>query len=308
MKLTIPSVIALTILIPSLVREPQAIAAPQNQTFTIKFAAQVGQEPFNCNSSYRLGKSAIKYRASDFRFYVSDVVLIDRTGKAVPVTLEQDGKWQYQNVALLDFENKTGACTNGTIEMRDRIVGTLPPGDYTGLRFSLGIPSNLNHEDGTLAASPLNLTALWWNWRFGYKFLRIDLQASSSTPHSTTNHKQHSHGKTGSSGFPIHLGSTGCQEETATDKSINCTYPNRTTVLFSNFNPTKQIVVADLKRLVAGSNLSRNQPQTSPGCMSEPNDKDCTGIMKNLGLPFANKPSSSQKFFHLVDSTSQIQK
>jgi uncharacterized repeat protein (TIGR04052 family) len=307
MNLTRASIIVLATVIPSLARQPQAIAAPQNQTFTLKFAARVGQKPFNCNSSYPLDKSAIKYRASDFRFYISDVALIDRTGKAVPVTLEQDGKWQYENVALLDFENRTGACANGTIETRDRIVGKLPPGDYTGLKFSLGIPSNLNHEDGTLAASPLNLTSLWWNWRSGYKFLRIDLEANAAKPHSNRNHKQHSHRETKSSGFPIHLGSTGCKEESSTDPK-NCTYPNRTTVLLSNFNPTKHMVVADLKQLVAGSNLSQNHPQTSPGCMSEPNDKDCAGIMKNLGLPFADKPSSSQKFFRLANSTSQMPK
>ncbi|NJR31975.1 MAG: hypothetical protein HC778_02740, partial [Chamaesiphon sp. CSU_1_12] len=33
----------------------------------------------------------------------------------------------------------------------------------------------------TLAASPLNLTSLWWNWQGGYKFLRLDLAKVSAT-------------------------------------------------------------------------------------------------------------------------------
>ncbi|WP_228019524.1 MULTISPECIES: MbnP family protein [Sphaerospermopsis] len=86
------------------------------QEVTINFQARVGQQPFECGKTYTLGKPATKVTAADFRFYVSDVALIDNKGKAVPVNLTQDGKWQYQNVALLDFENKSGGCANGTIE------------------------------------------------------------------------------------------------------------------------------------------------------------------------------------------------
>jgi len=66
-------------------------------------------------------------------------------GKSIPVNLTQDGKWQYQNVALLDFENKSGGCANGTVETRNQIVGTIPKGNYQGLQFTLGVPFNLNH-------------------------------------------------------------------------------------------------------------------------------------------------------------------
>lgn len=276
-----------------------AVAAPQDTPVTIRFTAKVGKQAFNCQSSYRLGKGSAKYSASDFRFYISDVALVDKSGKTVPVTLEQDGKWQFQNVALLDFEDKTGACSNGTVEVRDRIVGTVPKGEYAGLKFTLGVPSTLNHEDAAIAASPLNLTSLWWNWRSGYKFLRIDLQASNAVAklHSGS-HKQHGAGEAKSSGFPIHLGSTGCEEDsTSVEKTTTCSNPNRTSVSFNKFDTAKNVVVADLKQLVSGSKIGQNQPQTPPGCMSEPNDGDCANIMKNLGLPFAQKSAPTQKFF-----------
>lgn len=300
MKSTIQSTVPLLVsasLLATVIGVVPATAA-ETQEVTIRFAAKVGNQPFSCGSTYRLGKPATEQTLSDFRFYVSEVALIDAQGKTVPVTLVQDGKWQYQNVALLDFENKTGACANGTTEMRDRVIGTVRKGNYTGLKFTLGVPFALNHEDSTLAPSPLNLTALWWNWQFGYKFARIDLQ--NPTMESIGNQqKRQGHGGEASSGFLIHLGSTACQAETTSEKPTRCSYANRATVVLTRFDPAKNIVVADLARLVATSNLSQNQPKTGPGCMSEPNDRDCSGIMANLGLLFTSKPVATQTFFQI---------
>jgi uncharacterized repeat protein (TIGR04052 family) len=304
MKFTMRSLATLTILA-LLASDSKAIAqettASQTQPVTIRFAAKVGDRPFSCGSNYRLGQPATNQTLSDFRFYISDVALIDETGKTVPVTLEQDGKWQYQTVALLDFEDKTGACTNGTVEMRDRIVGTVPKGNYTGLKFSLGIPFDLNHEDATLAPSPLNLTGLWWNWRLGYKFARIDLQNSAMVQSTNKHQQQNDSGGTeeASSGFPIHLGSTGCQAGSASEQPTSCSEANRASVILTEFEPTKNVVIADLEQLVAQSNLNQNQPKTAPGCMSEPNDKDCASIMTNLGLPFMDKSATTQTFFRV---------
>ncbi len=273
-------------------------ATAETQPVIIQFAAKVGKQPFACGSNYRLGKPATSQTLSDFRFYVSEVALIDDKGKAVPLTLEQDGKWQYQNVALLDFENKTGACANGTTEMHDRIVGTIPKGNYTGLKFTLGVPPRLNHEDSTLAPSPLNLTGLWWNWQFGYKFARIDLQ-SPTMALIDSRQKHQGHGDEASSGFPIHLGSVGCQGGAISEKPTRCTFPNRATIVLTRFNPAKNLVVADLAQLTATTNLNQNQSKTAPGCMSERDDRDCDGIMAALGLPLRNKPAVTQSFFRV---------
>ena len=269
------------------------------QEVEIKFSAVVGNQPFKCDQSYTdLGKPATTVTPTDFRFYVSDLALIDASGKAVPISLKQDGKWQYQNVALLDFENKVGACSNGTVEMRDRVIGTIPKGNYKGLQFTLGVPFNLNHSDAALAPSPLNLTSLWWNWQGGYKFLRIDLKNASGTKTNASEkeHGQHGHGGN-QTGFSIHLGSTGCQASGDNQKPNSCSSPNTAKVILSNFDTNNNTVVADLQALVANSNLESNQPNTPLGCMSSPTDGDCTGIMTNLGLPFGGKSAVRQTFF-----------
>lgn len=275
------------------------------QEITIKFAAKVGDKPFSCGQNYQIGKPATKVTALDFRFYIADVQLIDSNNKPIPLKLTQDGKWQYQNVALLDFEDKTGACTNGTVETRNTIIGKIPSGQYKGIKFTLGVPENLNHEDSTLAPSPLNLTSLWWNWRSGYKFARIDFSLLEKTKTTQIiknqhHHKiQHKHGeKDTGNAFFIHLGSTGCQAESANQKpTTKCSNPNTAMINLSNFDPSRNKIVVDVAQLLVNTNVTRNQANTAPGCMAEPNDADCKGIMAGFGIPFAGEKNANQTFF-----------
>ena len=273
-------------------------AQSNSQEVSITFNAKVGEQEFTCGESYSgLGTSQTTVTPTDFRFYISAIALIDANGNAVPLTLEQDGKWQYQDIALLDFEDKSAACANGTVETRNQVVGTVPPGEYRGLKFTLGIPSDLNHEDATLASSPLNLTSLWWNWRGGYKFVRIDLDNQNTALKHEQHHGQ-GHDQAQNQSFLIHIGSTGCQAATDSQPS-SCSNPNRTTVVFDSFDSAQNVVVADLANLVAQTNLEVNQPDTPAGCMSSPDDGDCLTIMHHLGLPFADEPSQGQTFFRV---------
>ncbi|BAU11344.1 hypothetical protein LEP3755_18370 [Leptolyngbya sp. NIES-3755] len=287
----------------TLLSAPFAIAQ-STQPVSIQFRGVVGDRPFECTSTYPLGSAATPVAPADFRFYISEVELINAQGKAVPVTLTQDNRWQHQNVALIDFENKTGMCTNGTVEMNDRIVGTVPKGNYKGVRFTLGVPFNLNHEDATIAPSPLNLTSLWWNWRGGYKFARIDFVPPMSgmkhdAPSQPAQDGTHSPSKQARESFAIHLGSTGCKANNNRQKPENCENPNTATITIDSFDPQKSVIVADLQSLLANTNLGQNQPNTAIGCMSEPQDKDCAGIMTSFGLPWNGQPAR-QSFFRVA--------
>lgn len=288
---------------PALAADPMPVA--------LDFQAVVGDQLFSCSATYRLGMDDTPVSASDFRLYVSAVALVDAAGNAVPVQLTQDGKWQHDTVALLDFEDKTGRCTNGTAETNTQIVGTVPAGDYSAVRFTLGVPFALNHDDATLAPSPLNLTALWWNWQGGYKFLRVDLAidtaaaynalplkhqppgASASSPsapgHAAPGHTAPGHAAPGHSasgaGFAVHLGSTGCQPGSGPQPSL-CLQPNRAEIFLERYALDQDLITVDLAALVQSSQLAVNAPNTPPGCMSSPDDGDCQGIMQNLGLPF----------------------
>ncbi|KPQ31637.1 MAG: AZL_007920/MXAN_0976 family protein [Phormidesmis priestleyi Ana] len=301
--LTITSWIGGLLLSPSQAAETQAV--------TLNFEGMVGNQPFSCTESYQLGTAETMAVPTDFRLYLSDLALIDARGNAVPITLEQDGKWQYENVALLDFEDRTGTCANGTPETRTEVMGIVPAGDYQGVQFTVGVPFDLNHDDATLAPSPLNLTSLWWNWRGGYKFLRVDLETRHMNAElpvqpkteghfeqgsSTTHTSDIGHGA-GATGFAIHLGSTGCQAEGENLQPTSCVNPNRADIVLSDLNPISDIIVVDLAALVQFNNLSTNMPNTPAGCMSAPEDADCMGIMHSLGISFNGEPSPGQTVF-----------
>jgi uncharacterized repeat protein (TIGR04052 family) len=253
---------------------------------TVRFAAQINGQPFACGQSYAgVGTTRSTVTPSDYRFYVSDVSLVDETGRAVPVTLAQDGVWQLDNIALLDFENASGPCRNGTTGMNTEVRGTIPAGRYVGLRFTLGVPFARNHGDPTVAASPLNLTAMFWNWQGGYKFVKFD--TASSGLQAAPAAAGAGHGAAAASGFSVHLGSTMCAAASRTEApKAECANPNRVSVAFERFDATKQTVVADIGAVLAAANVDVNAPNTSPGCMSFPGDADCPPVMGALGLAY----------------------
>jgi len=76
---------------------------------TLTFDGRVGGEPFECGGSYDgVGSTDTTLEARDLRFYVHDVRLVRADGTEVPVSLEQDGMFQVEDVALLDFEDGSG--------------------------------------------------------------------------------------------------------------------------------------------------------------------------------------------------------
>jgi uncharacterized repeat protein (TIGR04052 family) len=265
---------------------PAASPLAAVQAVTVRFAAQVNGQPFACGQSYAgVGSTRSTITPSDLRFFVSEVALVDEAGRAVPVALAQDGIWQFENIALLDFENGTGPCRNGTTGINTELRGTVPAGRYVGLRFTLGVPFARNHGDPTVASSPLNLTAMFWNWQGGYKFVKFD--TASSGLQATLAAAGSGHGGTAASGFSVHLGSTVCAAASRTEApKAECANPNRVAVAFERFDAAKQTVVADIGAVLAGADLGVNAPGTSPGCMSFPGDADCPPVMGALGLAY----------------------
>lgn len=263
----------------------------------LKFAFKAGADDVVCGQDYaELGAEATTTQISDARFYVSNIRLINTAGEETPFELEQDGLWQHMNTALLDFEDGSNACSEiGTAPKRNVVVGTAPKGEYSGVAFNLGIPSDMNHLDVTAAPSPLNIGALWWNWQYGYKFARIDLLTNSP--------------EQGNQWF-IHLGSIGCESEAGTiPPETACTAPNLPEIKLTNFDMQDNVIVADLAGLLDGVDISDSTPEPV-GCMSGLEDPDCSPLMSNLGLDQASgscaDDCANQKFFR-VDSADSFE-
>jgi uncharacterized repeat protein (TIGR04052 family) len=233
-----------------------ACSRPQ-QAIEITFVARFGEHPISC------GADATGIAMTDLRFYVHDLRLLTTDGTDTPVTMLEDPLWQSNAVALLDFEDGAGACINGTQQTNTVIRAQVPEGEYSGVRFRIGVPEELNHADPLRAEAPLNYSVMHWHWRTGYKFLRAGVVNDDD-------------------GFWIHLGSSRC-EGTSSDVS-SCSTPNRPVVELSAFLPGEDAVEVDLQQLVWEIDLTDDSPTD---CSSGPAESACKMPFKALGLDFA---------------------
>jgi uncharacterized repeat protein (TIGR04052 family) len=243
---------------------------------TISFAARVGQKPFAC------GGLIGPWTPTDLRLFISDVRLISEAGNERLVLLDDDGRWQSNGVALLDFEDGIGACLNGTSETRTIITGKVPHDSYTAIAFSIGVPFELNHGDPSTAAAPLNLSSMEWHWRAGHKFLRFGTQ---------TNDGDH---------YEIHLGSTNC--EGTIGHITNCARPNRPRFLLNGYKPNESRIVLDIDKLLSDVEPAVQESDGGKfGCMSSAEDLGCAPVFKNLGLDLQTGTSSESTAVFYVE-------
>ena len=224
---------------------------PAEQTVALKFAAVVGDEAFDCGTTYaNVGVGLNDWKVTDFRFFVHDVRLRDPdSGEEYALELNQDAEWQYQNLALIDLEDGCGA---GNAEMNDRVAGkisvpagqTLDTGNVQAC-FVLGVPEALNHLDPSSAPSPLNSSGMLWAWKTGMKYLRVD---GTGDPDGTPQ------------GFNLHLGAQGCPTVGApTEPPVSaCTVPNTVEVCIDQFDIDHDVIAVDPKAVLVGNDVSAN--------------------------------------------------
>lgn len=240
-------------------------------TLTIRFDARAGDVPARCGDLLPgFGPEGDRAASlADLRFYVHAIELRDPDGDFVPATIVDEAPWQADGVALLDFEDASADCSNGTAPTRDHVAVHVPEGEYDAIRFTLGVPFELNHRDVTTSPSPLNLTRLYWTWRGGYIFFRVDLESEDGRD------------------FHVHLGSTGCVSEAPTlPPDEACARPNRPTFTLEGFDADASVVVLDLTALLSGVDLDFNTEGTGLGCQAAPTDPECVVPMTALGLSF----------------------
>jgi len=231
-----------------------ACSAPQ-EAIEIPFVPRFGDRPISCSTTAEIA-------LTDLRFYVHDLRLVTIGGSEVAVTLLEDPLWQSNEVALLDFEDGSGACINGTGQTNTVVRGHVPEGDYSGIRFRIGVPEDLNHADPLRAEAPLGYSVMHWHWRTGYKFLRAGIASDSDS-------------------FWMHLGSSRC-EGTSSNVS-SCRGSNRPLAELSAFVPGVDVVAVDLQQLVREIDLTDGNPTD---CSSGPAESECEMPFRALGLDF----------------------
>ncbi|MEO6951040.1 MAG: MbnP family copper-binding protein [Polyangia bacterium] len=247
-----------------------------DRTYTVSFDAVVGAEPFSCTKTYaNIGTPSTTISPQDFRLYTYGYVLERANGESVPLTLDDDGTWQGQGVALLDFEDGTGTCTTNNPATHTKVTGKAAAhDDYTSLSFTIGVPPELDHLNVVTAAAPLADPNLFWSWNGGYRYWKLDVQ---STVNPT---------------YFFHIGAEDCAGSGG--PTVTCTYPYLATINVAGFSPDTNHVAIDLARVYAGSNLDAQVDGTIDpvtGCMSSDGDPECNALFGTLGLGFEGAAS-----------------
>lgn len=211
-----------------------------------------------------IGTSAWRYRR--FEFFISNVELQNQQGQWQRWPMLQS-KFQYRNVALLGHHcPPQSASASGQVAAQSgnwqiQFDPLLNPTEIQNIRFTLGVPFDLNHAFPLSQPSPLNLPSMFWVWRTGHKFLRLELQSNDDN-------------------WLFHLGSTGCKSASAVRApQQQCLHPNRIQIEmpFADNTAGTNPIVFDLSPL-----LHNLRPRQQSSCQSEPDNKACKILLNNL--------------------------
>jgi uncharacterized repeat protein (TIGR04052 family) len=210
----------------------------------------------------------------DLRFYVHDVVLLAEN-RELPLTLTTN-EWQDTRLVLIDMTGSSADDTNAAI----RGTTAESAGAYTGVRFVLGVPFEMNHADPLSAASPLNRGEMFWVWQSGYKFLRADLDDADRQ-------------------WSFHLGSTGCVSASAVRPPRSpCSQPNTVTIELRGFDPTQRAIHVRVDEIIRAMRASDHRTCTGnyaqdPACAA---GYGMTGLELNTGRCGANACEGQRLF------------
>ncbi|MEZ4756162.1 MAG: MbnP family protein [Flavobacteriales bacterium] len=136
---------------------PSPTPAPTTGTVKLGFSFTHGTNAFDLSNTYQDG-AGNNVRFDKVKFYASNFHLSDDAGAEV-------GHF-HDTYLLLDASASSNEFT----------LGAINPAHLHEVEFTLGLDSETNHADPTVAAAPLNIPEMHWSWNptAGYKFLNME--------------------------------------------------------------------------------------------------------------------------------------
>lgn len=155
------SIFAISLLLSSVIlfagckKDPEV---PENtmQQLSFHIHNNVGNQEADYSSTFS-DATGRKFSLTDYRYYLSNIVLIKADGSELPLT---------DVVLLVNPAN------------HDYVLAEVPTGDYKGLTMLYGLDSVTNHQDPATypADNPLSIQSpgIHWDWNSGYIFSKIE--------------------------------------------------------------------------------------------------------------------------------------
>lgn len=221
---------------------PWLVACQPPLTKPLQLQLQWQGQPLRCDTQLTLAGQV--FQLAQLQLFLSDF----HQQQAVALT---PGPYNSARVVLLGIDCQSQDSGQWQIPF----ATALTPGP---LRFTLGVPMDLNHQNPLLASAPLQQTDMHWSWQHGYKFLRLDL--------------------TGAAQWSLHLGSTGCSGPSVMRAPQQpCSQPNQVVVELQ-YNDQQQLIL-DLAPLL--HDMAANDGNS---CMSDPQTHSCRQLLPRLGI------------------------
>jgi hypothetical protein len=142
------------------------ISKEPSETVELIIIPYAGEKPLYMDSLYQSPAGQI-YSVKKLSFFINDIALSGSSGKEYAVKSENN----QTGVFLLNFTKPDFDAGYGIQSCK--IFFKAKPGDYSDIRFTFGVPRELNHSDPAVAPSPLNLAQaaeMYWEWNSGYIF------------------------------------------------------------------------------------------------------------------------------------------
>jgi hypothetical protein len=149
-------------------------AIDANGKTTLTFDAVFGNQDFALNTDFTA--SGKIYNFNKFRYWISNVVLVNNTGAEFKVPgsyylLEETGV-----INLKGVNNDLPTTVYPATKREDIVLKDIPAGDYKAIKFSVGVDSKYNDNLSMLSGelSPLNgMTNVSWMWLTSYIFTSV---------------------------------------------------------------------------------------------------------------------------------------
>lgn len=282
------------------------------EPFSLKFSALSGGKAVGCTDTLTGYGSASNNTIgiNDLRFYVSNLKLLDASGKPVEATLDEDGfqlKTGEGQVSLIDLTGNTeGTCGatmlgggEGTARTHTAITGKTLLSDVKAISFDVGLPQPMMKKviaDNTPEGSPSPLAELYWSWSSGYRHFVMNFTVKDGANMSGEGY--------------VHIGSRDCAAmagKALADRE-KCAFVNNPAVSLAAFDLSKDTVGIDLGKALAGVDFISPKYDMNfmvigqgPGveCHSSPDQPDCPTIFSSFGVDMAsgNSTASSNSVF-----------
>jgi hypothetical protein len=201
-------------------------------SLVIQFDNVVGNEDLQLGKTYRNGVGE-DFKIDLFQYFISNVVLTTKEGKVF--TVPQDSSY------FLIKENRP-------VTQKVKI-NKIPAGDYTEIKFMIGIDSLRNTSDASKRGGVLDVGTshedeeMYWDWNSGYIFVKME----GTSPQINTPNRR----------FLYHIGGFGGYRSRTINniRTKTITLPALATVAVGK-TPTIHMKVDALKMFVGKTNVS----------------------------------------------------